>query len=159
MNDNIVNATLTEALEKPDRQHVLERLSDWRRRVHALYDAVQTSLGVNYTFDRSGKQKSGENQVQRAGIDPAEVPQLDLLRVERDGTLVATFLPRGLWIIGANGRVDMIISPRSGGHRFYQLFDRSLPMSGETDWRIVRPSDNPLQRPPFMAERLRELLE
>jgi hypothetical protein len=158
MNDNIVNATITESLEKPDRKHVLDRLNDWQARVHALYDAVRQSLGDEYTYDRSGKQASDEELVQRAGIIPGEVPKLDILRIERNAELVAAFQPRNLWIIGANGRVDMIISPRSGGRRLFMLFDHSLPLSGPTDWRIVRPSDDPFKQPPFRPEGIRELL-
>jgi hypothetical protein len=158
MNDNIVNATITEVLEKPGRKHVLARLSDWQMRVHALYDSVQASLGGDYTYDRSGKQTPAGDRMQRAGIKPEEVPKLDILRIECDGALVATFLPRGLWIIGANGRVDMLVIPRSGGRRLFQLFDHALPLSGVADWRIVRPSDDPFQQAPFRPERLRELL-
>jgi hypothetical protein len=158
MNDNIVNATITEALEKPDKNHVLDRLSDWQARVHALYDAAQQSLGDDYTYDRSGKQASEEELVQRAGIKPEEVPKLDILRIEHNGALVAVFQPRNLWIIGANGRVDMVIIAGSGGRRLFMLFDHSLPLSGATDWRIVRPSDDPFKQPPFRPERLRELL-
>jgi hypothetical protein len=157
MNDNIVNATITEARQKPDKKHVLARLSDWRTRVHTLYDTIQNSLGDEYTYDRSGKHASQEEIVQRAGVEPQEVPQVDILRIERDGTLVAMLQPRGLWIIGANGRVDMIVIPRSGGRRLYMLIDHSLPLSEESDWRIVRPSDQ-LQQPPFRPERLHELL-
>ena len=158
MADNIVNATITEAREKPDKAHILSRLRDWRVRVHALYDTIRQSLGDEYAYDRSGKQASGEELVQRAGLKPSEVPQLDILRIERSGRLVATFQPRGLWIIGANGRVDMIIIPESGGRRLFMLFDQSLPLSGTSDWRIVRPSTDPLHQPPFRPERLHELL-
>jgi hypothetical protein len=157
MNDNIVNATIAEAREKPDKAHILDRLRDWQVRVHALYDAVEKSLGDGYTYDRSGKHLSGEELVQRAAIESREVPKVDILRIEQNGKLVATLMPRGLWIIGANGRVDIIIVPRSGGVRIFMLIDHSLPLGGESDWRIVQPSDR-LQQPPFRPERFRELL-
>jgi hypothetical protein len=158
ISDNIVSATIAESRDKPNKKHVLARLRDWQARVHALYDAVQKTLGSDYAYDRSGNQESAEDMVQRVRLDPAKVPKLDILRIEQDGKAVATFVPRGLWIIGANGRVDVIITPRSGGRRLFMLIDHSLPLSSESDWRIVRPSDQ-LHQPPFLPERFGELLE
>jgi hypothetical protein len=158
MNENIVGATIAEAREKPNKERTLARLHDWRSRVHALYDAVQDALGEGYFFDRSGKQASREEIVQRVRLKSQEVPELDILKIEQGGKLLATFVPHGLWIIGANGRVDVTISSGSGARRVFMLIDHSLPMSDKSDWRIVRPSDR-LQQPPFRPDRFRELLE
>jgi len=158
MSTNIVAATIAEAQEKPDKEHVLHRLKDWQNRVHALYDCIEQRLGDGYTYDRTGKHMSQEEMVQRTHLGSNDVPQLDILTVEQGGRRVAELRPRGLWIIGANGRVDLIVMPRSGGSRLYMLLDHSLPLSGETDWRIVRPSDR-LHQPRFRPEVLSDLLE
>jgi hypothetical protein len=157
MMTNIVAATISEVRKQPDRGHVLERLRDWQARVHALYDSVQESLGNEYKYDRTGKHVSRETSVQRAGIDASEVPPIDILLIDRDGRRAATFMPRDLWVIGANGRIDLIIGTKSGGRRFFILYDQSMPLSGGSDWRIRRPTEG-LQESPFRPERFHELL-
>jgi hypothetical protein len=158
MDGNIVDVTIAEAREKPDKKHVLARLRDWQARVHALYDDVQREVGDGYFYDRSGKVTPDEEPVQRVDVKPHEVPSLDVLTVQQDGRSVAVFRPHHLWMIGANGRVDVMVGPRSGGRRLYMLIDHSLPLRGKADWRIVRPSDR-LHQPPFRPEQFGELLE
>jgi hypothetical protein len=158
MNGHIATATIAEAVAPPDRAHVIERLRDWRERVHALYDSIESSLGSAFSYDRTGKNRSYERPVQRVDLALDDVPEVDILRIVQGERPVAQFLPRDLWIIGANGRVDLILRPKSGGTRRFMLLDLSLPLSGKGDWRIVRPSD-PLTQPPFRAEDLPGLLE
>ena len=158
MNVNIVAATIAEAREKPDKGHVLARLKDWQTRVHSLYQKIQKTLGNGYSYDRRGKHESQEEMVQRAHLKSDEVPKLDILTISEDGHRVAEFHPRSLWIIGANGRVDLVVTPRSGGRRLYILMDHSLPLSGRSDWRIVRPTDR-LHQPPFRPDQFSDLLE
>jgi hypothetical protein len=155
--NHILAATITEARKAPDKARMLARLGDWQARVHALYDAVQASLDPAYAFDRSSKQEPEAHLAKRAGIDAADVPTLDILRIYRDDRLVAWFKPRMLEVIGANGRVDLVVATNSGGHRYFILFDHGLPLSGETNWRIRRPSEG-LEEPAFRPERFQELL-
>src|SRR5690242_18600408 len=91
------------------REQVLRRLKDWRDRVHKLYDDIERALSNSpYTFDRQGKHISVEELPQRVGLLTSEEPEIDILRIVRpDGTNAAMILPKGLWIIGANGRVDL----------------------------------------------------
>ncbi len=159
MTIDITTATMEEALETPGREATLRRLRDWQHRVHGLYDDVQAALGAGYSYDRDGKQRSAEGRVQLAGLSEDDVPPVDILRVERNGRLVTEFLPRMLWMIGANGRIDLFVMPSTGGRRFFMLIDRSLPLSNRSDWRLVRPTMDPLAQPPFQPERLHELLE
>jgi len=126
--------------------------------VHGLYDQIEHALGSDYSYDRTGKHQSAEERVQQSGLNPDDVPPIDILRIEQSGRLVAVIQPRGLWIIGANGRLDLVLTPRTGGRRLFMLMDLSSPMENRTDWRIVRPSDG-LQQLVFKPERLRELLE
>lgn len=155
---NIVSATIEELVEPVRRDHVMERLCDWRDRVHRLYDHVQDGLGTDYVYDRSGKHRTMEAMVQRAGIEEADVPAVDILRIERpQGTLRATLQPRYLWIVGANGRLDLLIARPSGGRRLFMIYDLAAPMSGVSDWRLVSLADR-LHEPPFRVDRLQELL-
>jgi hypothetical protein len=84
------------------RKHVLERLRDWRDRVHKLYDAIERELqGSPFRSNREGKHTSSEELLQRVGVTESEQPQIDILRVVRsEGANAAVLYPRGLWIIG-----------------------------------------------------------
>jgi hypothetical protein len=155
---NVVSDTIAEWAETPTRERTLQRLRDWRSRVHALYNQIEQTLGVDYSYDRTGKYQSEEERVQQSGLAAADVPPIDILRIERSGRPVAVIRPRSLWIIGANGRLDLVVMPKAGGRRLFRLYDHSSPMEDRTDWRIARPSDGP-QQSVFRPERLRELLE
>jgi hypothetical protein len=100
------------------REHVLVRLRDWRDRVHELYRNIEQALqGTDFRIDREGKHRSNEELPQRVGVSQDEQPQVDILRIVRpDGTNAAVLFPRGLWVIGANGRVDLRIMPAAGGY-------------------------------------------
>jgi hypothetical protein len=156
----VVADTIAEALEPPDREHVLLRLRDWRDRIHQLYEDIQAGLGQRYRYDRNGKHHTSEPIIQQAGLESRETPGIDILRIEEPGgTLRALLQPRHLWIIGANGRVDLVIVGKSGtGRRYYMLLDLSRPMRRKADWRLVSPAER-LEQPRFTVRRLRELLE
>jgi hypothetical protein len=134
------------------RERVLNRLQDWQRRVHELYGRVERALeGTSFRVDREGKHTSNEELPQRVGLTPGEQPKLDVLRVVRpDGTNAAIFFPRGLWIIGANGLIDLRIMPSIGGSEMYRLLDHSEPFSIPAEWVRV-PIGSPFEREPFDA--------
>lgn len=133
------------------REDVLSRLEDWRARVHALYDEVQQVLqGHGFRFDREGKHTSSEELVQAAGIRDEEQPKIDILRIVRsDGTGAAAFYPRGPWMIGANGRIDLRLSPGGGQSHAFMLVDQSGPFSKPFWVRI--PIGAPFERERFDA--------
>jgi hypothetical protein len=157
MTTDVATATMEEALAAPEGEATLRRLYDWRHRVHTLYDNVRAHLDAPYTCDRSGKQRSLEGRIQQAGVADDDVPQIDILRIERDGRIVAQFTPRMLWMFGANGRVDLLVTSQGAG-RLFILFDRSAPLSNRGDWRLVRPIDM-MAQPPFHPVQFHETLE
>ena len=155
-----VDATIQElrSSRPPDRAHVMRRLLDWHKRVHDLYDSIEQGLGPDFVFDRSGKRRTMEEMVQRTGISAAAVPAIDILRIERPkGRLLATILPRYLWILGANGKLDLRLHRQGGRVASYALTDRSRPLSSEPLWYLV-PSSDPASQTRFSPDRLRELL-
>jgi hypothetical protein len=157
---DVVPDTIAEIQGPLDRNQVLSRLRDWRERIHRLYDDIQNGLGKRYRYDRSGQHRTFEEIVQRTGLAEADVPPIDILRIEEPGgALRAIIQPRHLWIIGANGRADLTIIPKSGiGRHQFMLLDLSRPMRRGSDWRLVSPGER-LEQPPFTPKRLRELLE
>lgn len=132
------------------RERVLQRLRDWRDRVHMLYDEIERVLqGTSFRPNREGKHTSAEELPQRVGVTETEQPKIDILRIVRpDNTNAAVLYPRGLWIIGANGRIDLRITPSVGGGETYMLVDLSEPLAGRAQW-IRMPIGSPFEREPF----------
>src|SRR5262249_13898337 len=58
-----------------------------------------------------------EELMKKKGVLPRDLPTLEILH---DGEVRATLRPHGLWIIGANGRVDLKI-----GSQLYFVVDRA----------------------------------
>src|SRR5229473_2497654 len=126
---DIIRRSTSEELADPKtvtREDVLLRLRDWRGRVHALYDNIEQALqGHGFQFDRESKHTSSEALVQAAGVRREEQPKIDILRIVRpDGTNAAVFHPRGPWVIGANGRIDLRLSPTIGRSHAFMLMDQ-----------------------------------
>lgn len=150
---DITRRSTSEELADPggiSRERVLERLRDWRDRVHELYSAIEQALqGTSFRPNREGKHTSKEELPQRVGLNEDEQPKLDVLRVLRpDGTNAAIFSPRGLWVIGANGRIDLRIIPLIGGTETHILVDQSEPLSRPAKW-VRMPVGSPFDREPF----------
>ena len=156
------NATTSEELADPSgvsRARVLERLGDWRERVHKLYEDIERALKAKgFGFSRDEKYASSEELPRRVGITEAEQPKIDVLRITGpDGQPAAVLSPHGLWIIGANGRVDLRII-RLGGSETYLLLDQSEPLTGASQW-IRMPIGSPFERQPFDPGWLRSKLQ
>jgi hypothetical protein len=129
---------------------VLQRLQDWQTRVHQLYDDIQRTLGSGFKYDRTGKHYNAEALVQRAHLAQGQVPPVDILRVEHpNGTLRATVIPRDLWVIGANGRLDLVVFGPGQKRSQFDLIDTSQPLSGPQNatWHVVDPSGLLDQKP------------
>jgi hypothetical protein len=137
-------------LDEVSREQVLRRLRDWRDRVHNLYDEIERTIqGTHFRVDRQGKHTSHEELPQRVGLADDNQPKIDVLRIVRpDDTNAAILSPRGLWIIGANGRIDLRIVPPVGGSEAHILVDQSEPFTRPPKW-IRMPIGSPFDREPF----------
>ncbi len=150
---NVTLRSSSEELANPgevSRERVLQRLNDWRERVHKLYDQIEDQInGTDLRSKREGKHASFEQLPQRVGVAETELPEIDILSILRpDGTSAAVLQPRGLWIIGANGRIDLRIIPAVGSSELYMLIDQSEPLTGPAQW-VRMPMSAPFQREPF----------
>ncbi len=123
---------LTEFEDRIDRAHVERRVRDWETRIDDLYARVAAWLPEGWTASLKGTVGLHEPLMQRFDLREHRLPQLSL---ERAGERVGIFEPRGLWIMGSNGRVDLI---GSIGHHI--INDRS-EFFEEPDWRIAAFSD------------------
>lgn len=84
--------------------HIAERVSEWKSRISSLYDQLSTWLPDSHSTERSDTVPMHEDIMRAHGVGPTELP---ILTIYRQGEWIARLVPRGLWIIGANGRLDL----------------------------------------------------
>lgn len=131
-----------------ERRYVEQRVDEWVDRLSTLYDHVVDWLPAGWTATRTDTMPMQEELMRRLDVGPRRQPVLTLLH---DGSARGHLEPRGLWIIGANGRVDLH-SP--GGH--YLIVDRSEAFD-PPDWQIASILTRREQRS-FDRESLRDAL-
>jgi hypothetical protein len=121
-----------------DRDHITRRIDDWANRIDALYRQVTGWLPAGWMADREGTIKMREELMQKFGVPARDLPMLQL---SYQGQSSARIEPRGLWIIGANGRLDFFT--RSGQ---YVIIDTAENFESP-DWRIAPLSDRRTLQP------------
>ena len=107
---------LTEFEDRIDRAHVERRIDDWRERIASLFSGVESWLPLGWSAREGAEVWMHEDVMRNLGIAERQLPSLDLNK----GDLWARLEPRALWIIGANGRLDLVSSQ---GH--YVIIDRA----------------------------------
>ncbi len=113
--------------EKVDAQHISRRVNDWIQRVKNLYTEIGEWLPDGWTAQEGESVCMHEEMMRRFNVASRQIPTL--LLVNGSGNS-ARLEPRGLWIIGANGRIDMKF-----GSRHYLIVD--VAGSFETpDWQV-----------------------
>ena len=55
--------------------------------------------------------------------------KLDILEIKRDREVILKIIPNGLWVVGANGRMDVF-----GTRDSWTLVDESEPLSSSPNW-------------------------
>lgn len=119
---------LTEFEDQIDLTHVERRLRDWEARLTSLYACISSWLPDGWTSAVNGKVRLYEPLMEKFGVPELYLPQLSLCQ---SGIPSAKLEPRYLWIIGSNGRVDLI---GSTGH--FVINDRS-DIFAEPSWHIA----------------------
>ncbi len=123
--------------ENIEKQRVVQRLvNDWKKRIKMLFDDIKSwSGGLGYTFSVGPKLTMFEEMMAEYGVSPTDIDTADLYK---DGVLVLTVKPRGLWITGTNGSIDILTD-----HGNYQLIAEMEETIGDKGkWKIF----DPLQR-------------
>ena len=72
-----------------------------------------------------------EEMMQQFAVPDRDIPVLDILDVDQ---VIASFVPRGLWMIGSWGRIDIITRDRT-------RVLVALGGMGSLEWRLVSPED------------------
>src|SRR5208282_2167033 len=116
-----------------DRARVVEEVEDWVHRVESLYEDVRGWLGdrPDLRCEQSRTVAMSEEMMQQFAVTDREIPVLDILDAEQ---VIASFVPRGLWMIGSWGRIDVITRNRT-----HVLV--ALGGAGNLEWRLVSSED------------------
>jgi hypothetical protein len=113
------------------KELVEERVQDWKNRLHALFREVSAWAQKNgWQVDNSGQVSMHEELMQKLNVPATSQP---ILRLDGDRGY-ALFKPKGLWVIGANGRIDLYTS--RGTFIIVDLGERDAPPR----WTIFRAS-------------------
>lgn len=113
------------------------RADDWIERLHELRSQMaawlQDSDLAHLAIVDQPPVRMSEPLMQRFGVEPRMMPTFEI-RV--GAQRVMRFLPKALWIIGANGRVDLITKVAAP-----ILVDRSEPLSRPSNWQLYDSSN------------------
>ena len=90
-----------------ERKEVLDRVEDWENRLSNLFIQVQQWVDEHPALqvDTSRRVTMSEDLMRNFGVPDRELAILDVLQGQET---VVSLVPRALWIIGADGRVDLI---------------------------------------------------
>ena len=134
--------------ESIDATHIRRRVDDWEERLGGLFVAIGGWLPEGWEARAGAPVVMNEELMRKFGVEAKRMPTLEL----RDGAgHAARLVPRGLWIIGSNGRVDL---KRDGRH--FLIVD--LAENFETpDWQAA-PAEQRCSREAVGEDWLRRIL-
>jgi hypothetical protein len=124
----------------------IERLRELRSQMAAwlqTHDLAQLSIVDQPPVSMS------EELMQRFMVQPKMMPMFEIRAGNRR---VMRFQPKGLWVIGANGRVDLITKAAAP-----ILVDQSEPLSRPSNWQLYDPG-NRSRSVPLTPETFRDLV-
>ena len=111
-------------------EDVQERVADWLERLKGWFQETETWADEHgWTAFPMPSVPMNEDPMLAYKVRPAEQP---VLKVQGPDGRYALFKPKGLWVIGANGRIDLYTSKGA-----FVLLDRAETFQ-EPLWRIFR---------------------
>jgi hypothetical protein len=119
------------AREELTRDHVQKRVDDWAKRIESLYGEVDSWLPIGWTANRGAPVTMDEELMAKVGVPPLQLPTLELVH---DGEVKVRLRPYGLWIIGTNGRLDLI-----KGQDRYLILDHARAFEA-AEWHVAASS-------------------
>jgi Holliday junction resolvase-like predicted endonuclease len=133
------------------RDQVVAEVARWEKNVKELYEVIINWYNgiANVTFELSRTVCMSEEMMQKYAVSDRELPILDILS---EGHVLASFVPRGLWLIGAWGRIDIITPTQTRMLVMLRVENQSL------QWHIVS-HDNRRETKLLTRELMQQLLE
>ena len=132
-----------------DAGYVQRRVDDWADRVDGLFRTVAEALPEGWSPAASATVPMHEELMRKYNVPPKRLPTLPLRHQSGAG---ASLVPRSLWVIGANGRLDLTFN----GQR-YIVFDTSDSFT-PPDWHVC-PAQDRQERERLTPEWLRQVLQ
>jgi len=124
-----------------DSAYVEKRIQDWKSRIKKLYKQIDEWVKEKPGFSVKVGAPTGMYEELMANFDiPAG--QIETINIFNKNGITASIKPRGLWIIGANGGID--INSLTGS---FIIVDHAQPFE-EPRW-ILYPSKGNLKNVPF----------
>lgn len=89
------------------RDQVVQEVARWESELSSLYEEIIQWLGDRpaLKIDQSRRVAMSEELMQKFAVSDKELPVMDILLGDQ---VVASLVPRALWVIGAWGRIDII---------------------------------------------------
>lgn len=110
------------------KEHIVKRIEDWVSRIEGLYRLVESWLPEGWHVAGRQEVNMDEELMRKFQIPPRSIPAVNF---GTDDGRIVTLRPRGLWIVGANGRLDLHV-----GSKHYLIMDRANNFAAP-DWKIV----------------------
>lgn len=125
------------------RELVVQRVGDWIARLNALYGQIEVWYELlpparNRQLLRGSILQRDEALMQQFEITPQMIETRSII-YDRNRV---SFVPSALWIVGANGRVNVTTADRQ-----YPLVDFGGREGVPSDWRIVASQLNSIHIP------------
>ena len=122
------NETMTVSVM--ERSHILKRVADWKSRIDHLYSDISSWLSnkQDYSCKIGHPTLMLEDLMRTFEIPQQRVNTLDIFYKQK---IVLAFKPKGLWIIGANGRIDIL-----SGKGSFMLVD-SAEQFQQPIWKLL----------------------
>ena len=121
-----------------DAAHIRRRVDNWEQRVRDLHAMIEHWLPDGWSARQGHPVRMSEELMHKFDVPAKQMPTL---RLVNDAGGAAVLEPRGLWIIGANGRVDL-----TRGTERYLLLDAADNFESP-DWRVRPARDRKFEEP------------
>jgi len=133
-----------------NKPYIESRVNDWLSRITGLYNFVRETLEDIRDVEcvTTKNVVMHEELMKKFDVPPTNVPILD---ITRSGKILATFKPIGLWVIGANGRIDILT--KGGAFILVDIAEKNEPPI----WKVYSPT-NRKQGKAFEANFIFELV-
>jgi hypothetical protein len=101
------------------KESVVKRVKDWLKRLDALLNQIKNWASANgWTVEDGAPVPMREEPMERFAVPESRQPSLSIRSVQGAEIWIK---PKGLWVIGANGRVD--IYSRKGAFTLVDVAD------------------------------------
>jgi Domain of unknown function (DUF4258) len=113
---------------EPSESGVKRRIDDWVFRIEKLQESITNRLPEGWSAVRKGSVRMHEPLMKKFNLEPRELPKFVILH---DSKMAGTLEPRGLWVIGTNGRLGLTL-----GTSRYVIVDKA-PSFATPRWQFA----------------------